>query len=106
MAKSASCSVLVVRPGRFESGADNGKVLRGGAGPLGGGVKLRDVAKLLVALLEQIIERQRAKLAEVVMELLADDGHGGGGVVLGAAFGLGDDIVDAAQELGRRLRCT
>jgi hypothetical protein len=25
VAKSASCSVLVVRPGRFEWGADNGK---------------------------------------------------------------------------------
>src|SRR5216683_7924158 len=67
--------------------------------PLGGGVELRDVPELAIALLEHLVERERTKGSEVIAELFVDCGYSGGGIVLGAAGRLGEDIVDTAEEL-------
>src|SRR5216683_739927 len=97
--KSASCRVLLVRSGEVESNAGNGDCSMVKRRPLGGGVELRDVAELAIALLEHLVERERTKGSEVVAELLVDCGHSGGGIVLGAPGRLGEDIIDTAEEL-------
>ena len=68
-------------------------------GRFGDGVELGDVAELLVALFEQLIERLGFDHGEVVLQAVVDHGHGAGGVGVGAAFGLAEDVVDAAEVL-------
>src|SRR5690242_18254485 len=63
---------------------------------LSAGIELRDVAELPIALFEQRFDRQLAKRREVILKLLIDDGHGRGGIDVGAALGFRQHIVHAA----------
>ena len=55
--------------------------------PLGGGVKLRDIAELRITLLQHDIEWESAKTSKVVLKLFADHRHGCGAVADARARG-------------------